>query len=89
MSLYHVLLLSTRNRLWKCSRDPNEARTDMLDDWKVHHENPLAHTVFSMTLFLTESNVLALSQSSNNPDLGPPGFIFFPLLKTVMVGPHF
>jgi len=66
-----------------------QVRTDIADNWVLHHDNAPAHTALSIREFLAKKNVPVLPQPPYSPDLAPCDFYFFPKLKLKLKGHHF
>jgi len=64
-------------------------RTDIADDWVLHHDNAPAHTALSIREFLAKKNIPALPHPPYSPDLAPCDFYLFPKLKLKLKGHHF
>ena len=62
-------------------------RTDIADDWVLHHNNAPAHTALSIREFLAKKNIPILPHPPYSPDLAPSDFYRFPKLKSK--GHHF
>ena len=60
-------------------------RTDIADDWVLHHDNAPANTTLSIRSFLTKKHIPVLSYPPYSPDLAPCDFYLFPNLR----GHHF
>ena len=56
-------------------------RTDIADDWVLHHDNAPAHTALSVREFLAKKNIPVLPHPPYSPDLAPCDFCLFPKLK--------
>ena len=63
-------------------------RTDIADDWVLHHDNTPAHTALSIREFLAKS-IPVLPHPPYSPDLAPCDFCLFPKLKLKLKGRHF
>ena len=63
-------------------------RTDIADDWVLHHDNAPAHTARSVREFLAK-NIPILPHPPYSPDLAPCDFYLFPKLKLKLKGHHF
>jgi len=61
-------------------------RTDVADDWVLHHDNAPAHTSLSIREFLAKKNIPALPDPPYSPDLAPCNFFLFPKLKSKLKG---
>ena len=72
--------------LWKWVR---RFRTDIADDWVLHHNNAPAHTALSIREFRAKKNILVLPHPPYSPDLAPCDFCLFPVLKSMLKGHHF
>ena len=64
-------------------------RTDIADDWMLHHDNAPAHTALSVRQFLAKKNIPVLPHPPYSPDLAPCDFYLFPKLKLKLKGHHF
>jgi len=64
-------------------------RTDIADDWVLHHDNAPAHTWLSVREFLAKKNIPVLPHPPYSPDLAPCDFYLFPKLKLKLKGHHF
>ena len=64
-------------------------RTDIADDWVLHHDNAPAHTAPSVREFLAKRNIPVLPHPPYSPDLAPCGFYLFPKLKLKLKDHHF
>ena len=64
-------------------------RTDMADDWVLHHDNAAAHTALSIREFLTKKNIPVLPHPPYSPDSAPCDFYLFCKLKLKLKGRHF
>ena len=64
-------------------------RTDVEDDWVLHHNNTPAHTEFSIRGFLAKKNIPLLLHPPYSPDLAPCDFYLFRKLKSNLKGHHF
>ena len=64
-------------------------RTDIADDWVLHHDNAPAHTAVSIREFLAKKNIPVLPHTPYNPDLALCYFCLFPKLKSELKGHHF
>jgi len=64
-------------------------RTDIADDWVLHHGNAPAHTALSVREFLAKKNIPVLPHPPYSPDLAPCDFYLFPNLKSKLKGRHF
>ncbi|XP_014481722.1 PREDICTED: histone-lysine N-methyltransferase SETMAR-like, partial [Dinoponera quadriceps] len=64
-------------------------RPDIAKDWKLHHDNALAHSSFLVTNYLTKAGVPTIPQPPYSPDVVPPDFFLFSHLKGPMKGKHF
>jgi len=65
------------------------ARTDIADDWMLHHDNVPAHTALSIREFLVKKNIPVLPHPPYSPDLAPCDFYLFCKLKSKLKGHHF
>jgi len=63
-------------------------RTDIADDWVLHHDNAPAHSALSIREFLAKENIPALPHPPYSPDLAPCDFYLFPKLKFKLKGHH-
>ena len=66
-----------------------QVRTDIADDWVLHHDNAPAHTALSIREFLAKKNIPVLPHPPYSPDLAPCDFCLFPKLKLKLKGHHF
>ena len=67
-----------------------QVRTDISDDWLLHHDNAPAHTALSIQEFLAKKkNIPVLPHPSYSPDVAPCDFYLFPKLKLKLKGHHF
>jgi len=64
-------------------------RTDIADDWVLHHDNAPAHTALSIRKFLAKKNIPVLPHPPYSPDLAPCDFYLFPKLESKLKGHHF
>ena len=64
-------------------------RTDIADDWVLHHDNAPAHTALSIREFLVKKNIPILPHPPYSPDLAPCDFYLFPKLKSKLKDHHF
>ena len=64
-------------------------RTDIADDWVLHHDNAPAHTALSIREFLAKKSIPVLPHPPYSPDLAPCDFYLFPKLKLKLKGHHF
>jgi len=64
-------------------------RTDIVNDWVLHHDNAPAHTVPSVREFLAKKNIPVLPHPPYSQDLAPCDFHLFPKLKSKLKGHHF
>jgi len=64
-------------------------RTDIADDWVLHHDNAPAHTAPSFREFLAKRNIPVLPHPPYSPDLDPCDFYLFSMLKLKLKGHHF
>jgi len=64
-------------------------RTDVADDWVLHHGNAPAHTALSIREFLVKKNIPVLPHPPYSPDLAPCNFYLFSKLKLKLKGHHF
>ena len=62
-------------------------RTDIADDWVLHHNNAPAQTALSIREFLAKKDIPVLPHPPYSPDLAPCDFCLFPKLK--LKGHHF
>jgi len=56
-------------------------RTDIADDWVLHHDKVPAHTALSIREFVAKKNIPVISHPPYSPDLAPCDFYLFPKLK--------
>jgi len=52
-------------------------RTDIADDWVLHHDNAPAQTALSIREFLAKKNIPVLPHPPYSPDLAPCDFYLF------------
>ena len=64
-------------------------RTDIADDWVLHHDNAPAHTTLSIREFLAKKNIPVLHHPPYSPDLAPCDFCLFSKFKSKLKGHHF
>jgi len=64
-------------------------RTDLADDWVLHHDNVPAHTALSIREFLAKKNIPILPHPPYSPDLAPCDFYLFSKLKLKLKDHHF
>jgi hypothetical protein len=64
-------------------------RTDVADDWVLHHGNAPAQTALSIREFLAMTNIPVLPNAPYSPDPTPCDFFIFPKLKSKLKGYHF
>jgi len=64
-------------------------RTNIADDWVLHHDNAPAHTMLSIREFLAKKNIPVLPHPPYSPDPAPCDFYFFCKLKLKLKGHHF
>ena len=64
-------------------------RTDIADDWVLHHDIAPAHTALWIREFLVKKNIPVLPHIPYSPDLAPCDFSLFPKLKLKLKGHHF
>jgi len=64
-------------------------RTDIADDWVLHHDNAPVHTALSIREFLATKNIPVLPHPLYSPDLAPCDFCLFSKLKLNLKGHHF
>jgi len=64
-------------------------RTDIADDWVLHHDNAPAHTALSVGEFLAKKYIPVLPHPPYSSDLAPCDFYLFPKLKLKLKGHHF
>jgi len=48
-----------------------QVRTDIADDWVLHHDNAPAHTARSIREFLAKKNIPVLPHPPYSPDIAP------------------
>jgi len=58
-------------------------------DFFLLHDNVPAHKAASVCQFLTPKNVRTIYHPPYCPDLSPPDYFLFPMLKTMLKGLHF
>jgi len=63
-------------------------RTDIADDWVLHHDNAPAHTALSVREFLAKKNIPVLPHPPYSPDLAPCDFYLFSKLRFKLKGHH-
>lgn len=56
--------------------------------WRVHHDNALSRTTFTVTDFLTKQDITQLLQPPCSPNITPSDFILSPRLERVMERQH-
>jgi len=66
-----------------------QVRTDIADDWVLHHDNMPAHIALSLREFLVNKNIPVLPHPPYSPDLALCDFYLFPRLKSKLKGNHF
>ena len=66
-----------------------QVRTDIADDWVLHHDNAPAHTALSIREFLAKKNIPILPHPPYSPDSAPCDFYLFLKLKSKLKGHHF
>jgi len=64
-------------------------RTDIADDWVLHHDNAPPHTALSIREFLAKKSIPVLPHPPYSPGLAPCDFYLFPKLKLKLKGHHF
>jgi len=64
-------------------------RTDIADDWVLHHDNAPVHTALLIREFLAKKNIPVLPHPPYSPDLAPCDFYLFCKLKLKLKGYHF
>ncbi|GAB1859743.1 Mariner Mos1 transposase [Camponotus japonicus] len=64
-------------------------RPDIVDRWRLHHDNAPAHTALLVKDFLAKKNVATLPHPPYSPDLSPPDFFLFPKMKRILKGQRF
>ena len=64
-------------------------RTDIADDWVLHHDNAPAHTALAIREFLAKKKIPVLPQPPYSPDLAPCDFYLFPKFKLKLKGHRF
>jgi len=64
-------------------------RTDIADDWVLHHYKAPAHTALSVREFLAKKNIPVLPHPPYSPDLAPCDLYLFPKLKLKLKGHDF
>ena len=64
-------------------------RTDIADDWVLHHDNMPAYTALSIREFLAKKNIPVLPHPPYSPDLAPCNFCLFRKLKSKLKGHYF
>ena len=92
---WSVRMIAGQNRA--CYKDVLErlrkrvqrVRTDIADDWVLHHDNTPAHTALSIREFLAKKSIPGLPHPPYSPDLAPCDFYLFPKLKLKLKGHHF
>ncbi|XP_070386292.1 histone-lysine N-methyltransferase SETMAR-like [Dermacentor albipictus] len=62
---------------------------DIAHNWKLHHDNVLAHSAFIVTDYLVKAGVPTIPQPPYSLGLAPPDFFFFPRLKTPLKSKYF
>jgi len=58
-------------------------------DFFLSHDNAPAHNVASVCQFLTQKNVTTLYHLPHSPNLSPPDYFLFSMLKMKVKGLHF
>jgi len=66
-----------------------QVRTDIADDWVLHHDNAPAHTARSIREFLAKKNIPVLPHPPYSPDIAPWDLYLFFKLKFKLKGHHF
>jgi len=66
-----------------------QVRTNIADDWVLHHDNTSAHAALSIREFLAKKNFPVLPHPPYSPDLAPCDFYLFRKLKLKLKGHHF
>ena len=66
-----------------------QVRTDIADDWVLHHDNAPAHTALSIREFLAKKNIPVLPHPPYSPDPAPCDFYLFCKLKLKLKCLHF
>ena len=66
-----------------------QVRTDIADDWVLHHDNAPADTVLSIRGFLAKKNIPVLLHPPYSPDPAPCNFCPFSKLKSKLKVHHF
>jgi len=84
LTVNHAIYKDVLERLRKRVQ---QVRTDIADDWVLHHDNAPAHTALSIREFLT--NIPVLPHPPYSPDLAPCDLYLFPKLKLNLKGHHF
>jgi len=69
--------------MWSEGNVPKKWRTNSCF---LLHDNAPAHQSVLVKDFLAKNNVTTLVHSPHSPDLGPPDFYLFPLLKSALKG---
>ena len=64
-------------------------RTDIADDWVLHHDNAPAHTALSVREFVAKKNIPVLHHPPYSPDLAPCDFCLFSKFKSKLKGHRF
>jgi len=84
------LITPSTKMSWKdFENKSSKSRTDIADDWVLHHNNAPAHTALSIRQFLVKKNIPVLPHPPYSPDLAPCDFYLFPKLKSKLKGYHF
>ena len=60
--------------LERLRKQVQQVRTDIADDWVLHHDNAPAHTALSIREFLAKKNIPVLPHPPYSPDLAPCNF---------------
>lgn len=81
-AFYKEVLLRLKNRVAR-------VRPDLVNNWTLHHDNAPAHTAFLCTSALAKMGVPVLPHPPYSPDLSPPDFFLFPLVKRKLKGRRF
>jgi len=79
------LITFYKDVLERLRKHVQRVRTDIADDWVLHHDKVPAHTALSIREFLAKKNIPALPHPPYSADLAACDFFFFHKLK----GHHF
>jgi len=82
----HAFYKDVLERLRKWAQ---RVRTDIADDWVLHHDNAPAQTAVQIREFLAKKNIPVLPHPPYSPDLAPCNFYLLSKLKSKLKGHHF